>query len=336
MVVFDNLISYVFFAVFLALIHQRVATPWPKVEQYKISPVYTQQLIAPLVLVALIATVYYVNIPSRAAAIDLIDAMRTTDVSERYEIFDRALTRGSFGQQEIVEQFVQQTIQVTQTEGVPPELVAQFTTRAEAEIRAMIERKPGDARLHVFAASYYRAINELDRAAEELAIARTLSPNKQSIIMQQGANALAQANPVLARDFFREAFVLDERYSLAREYYVAMLLDTGARDEAIALLEAGDEAFQNSLAQNDFVINLLNSKGEFALLTELFERRVNLDGSQPQTWASLSYLYYQNQQTEEAIAVLERAAIAIPQFASTSACLIDNMRAGREPEANCI
>lgn len=335
MVVFDNLVSYIFFAVFMALIHFRVSTPWKRVENIRVSPVMTQQLYAPIIAVILIVTVYTVNIPHRAAAKDIITAMRTNNVAERYEIFDRALTRGSFGQQEIVEQFVQQAIQVSQSTSVDQAMKTQFIERAEAEILAMIERKPGDARLHVFAANFYRAIDQVERAEEELAIARELSPQKQSIIMQQGANALAQSDPEQALVFFRDAFMLDERYHTAREYYMAMLFETGADEEARALAASADESFMSSLATNDYVVNLLNTQGEFDLLTDVFEERVSQPDADPQAWASLAFLYYQNEETDKAIESLERAAEAVPSFAATATCISDNIKAGNSPEEGC-
>jgi len=337
LVVFDNLISYIFFAVFLAFIHQRVASPWTRLEQMRVSPVMATQLYAPLIFVAMIATVYFVNVPHQAAAKDLILALRSNNITERYEIFDRALTRGSFGQQEIVEQFVQQAIQVSQaTEGITPDVRAKFLERADAEIQAMIERKPGDARLHVFAASFYRATNNLEQAERELEMARTLSPKKQTIILQQGANALAQENPEGALEFFREAHLLDKSFPTPLEYYIALLFETGEREEALTVIETGDEQFFESFANNDYVAGLLNRVEEFGVLARIFEKRVEKNVEVPQTWASLAFLYYRNGEPEKAVEALERAVEAIPSFATTASCLSENIKAGNEPEEGCI
>lgn len=337
LVVFDNLISYIFFAIFLALIHQRIATPWTKLEAVKIPTVMATQLYAPLIFVLMVATVYYVNIPHQAAAKDMISALRSNNIAERYEIFDRALTRGSFGQQEIVEQFVQQAIQVSQaTEGVTPAVRTQFLERADAEIQAMIERKPNDARLHVFAASFYRAINNLEQAKQELERARELSPNKQTIILQQGANALARENSEEALELFKEAYLLDERFDTPREYYIAMLFETGKREEAIEAIESSDEKFFSSLSSNEYVVGLLGRFEEYGLLTRIFEKRVAEAPDDAQTWASLAFLYYQNEELEKAVEVLERASEAVPAFATTASCFSENIKAGNEPQEGCV
>lgn len=62
--------------------------------------------------------------------------------------------------------------------------------RVEEELLKQATEKPGDARIHVFIASFYRSTNQLEKAIEQLAIARSLSPNKQLIILVRiGTNA---------------------------------------------------------------------------------------------------------------------------------------------------
>jgi O-antigen ligase/tetratricopeptide (TPR) repeat protein len=335
MVVFDNLISYIFFAVVMALIHFRVATPWQKIESIKVSPIMIHQLYAPLIIVVAVGSVYVLNLPHRAAAKDVVVAIQSDTVAGQLRAFERALSRNSFGHQEVVEQFVLKAVQLTEVTNIDPALKQRYIERAESELQKMIANKPNDARLHVFAANYYRAAGKLDRAAEELAIARELSPRKQSVIMQQGANAMAQADTEKALEFFRDAFLLDERYNTAREYYVALLFDTGDRDTALTILEAGDEAFQNSFAKNEYVISLLTVKEEFDLLKQMFTRRLQLEPKNMQDWASLAFVSYQQNNIPEAIATLTSAAEEIPSFAPFAACVSANLEAGKAPEEGC-
>jgi len=335
LVVFDNLVSYVYFVIVMALIHTKVAIAIPEVHSWRFSSDTVSYIIAPVVVALLIVTVYTVNIPSRAAAKDIITAMHTNDMNERYEIFDRALTRGSFGQQEITEQFVQQAIQISQAENIAPETKARFADRAEKEINAMIERKPNDARLHVFASNYYRSAGDAENAERELELARALSPRKQSIILQQGALALSQGKTEDAAEFFRTAFRLDERYNLAREYYIVALFQVGKAQEASELVVRDDERFMRSFANSDFVAGNLNALGQTELLAELFEIRVTEAITTPQMWASLAFLYYQQDKIAEAIDALSRAKLAIPSFAPTATCIADNIEAGREPQEGC-
>ncbi len=73
LVVFDNIISYIFFAVILALIHSRVAKPIPWVEKLKIDKDLYTQFAVPVAAVVLVAVIYTVNVPGMKAAGGIID-----------------------------------------------------------------------------------------------------------------------------------------------------------------------------------------------------------------------------------------------------------------------
>jgi len=335
LVVFDNIVSYIFFATMIAYIHSKVATPIGSVQSFKISPMLVKQIVLPIAFVVLAGLVYVVNVPAILSAKDIILAMRSENLNQRYTHFDQALTRGSFAQQEIIEQFVQQSISVARTPTAPEEVRSLYLTRAEQEIYSQIGKKPGDARLHVFAASFFRSIGEFEKAGEELAIAHELSPNKQWIILQQGANALALEEEEQARDFFNQAFELDVDYADAREYYVASLFLTGDTTTARILMdEAGDDFFDR-IARSDFAINAIHNAGERYLAIALLERRAEFEPEEVKTWTSLAFLYYQNMESEKALEALERGAQNVPSFKKTADCISSNIIAGRAPETPC-
>jgi tetratricopeptide (TPR) repeat protein len=335
MVVFDNLISYIFFATIIAFIHYKVASPIAKIQDYKVSPIIVQQIIFPIIFVVVLAVVYIVNVPAILSAQDIIIALTTKEPSDRYLYLDAALTRGSFAQQEIVEQFVQQAIVVARTTTVTEEVRALYLARAEQEIQRQITVKPGDARLHVFAANFYRSTGQSEKAIAELSMARKLSPNKQWIILQQGAAALGQEQNEVARDYFKEAFLLDESFADAREYYVASLFLTGDGATAHTLIEEAGEEFFDRIAQSDFVANAVNISGDKEFVIKLFERRVELDNSVAQNWANLAYLYYEIKDNEKAIETLKRGASSVPSFKKSADCIESNINARRALETPC-
>jgi tetratricopeptide (TPR) repeat protein len=196
-----------------------------------------------------------------------------------------------------------------------------------------VQEKPNDARVHVFFGSFYRAIGNLDEAAKQMQIARDLSPQKQSIIAQQGIVAYSQGNNELARDFFKEAFLLDERNLEAHEYYAAMLFSTGEADTAKAL--ASDETIINRFALNDFLVGAVNATGDNEFLAKLYEARVAQKPEVEQNWVSLSFLYYQMGDKNKAVETLGKSAEAKPSFAKMANCFADNIKSGREPEVGC-
>jgi tetratricopeptide (TPR) repeat protein len=210
-----------------------------------------------------------------------------------------------------------------------------FLSVTETELQNLVAYKPNDARVHVFLASYYRTIGNNEKAQESLRQARELTPKKQSVILQQGAVALAQGKNDEALAFFKESFELDTRNGEAREYYVTLLYITGAVAEAQQVTQDGGEDFKNRIVSSDFYLSGANTAKDYAAIAEVYETRVSIDASVAQNWASLAYTYYQMKDIPKAIETLERGAKAVPSFASTSQCVIKNLQTGKNPEALC-
>ncbi len=349
LVVFDNIVSYIFFAVILAFIHRAYSHEWPRMMRVEVPEPITRQIVAPIVLVGVVLVVYFVNVPGMRAASGIIDAFRTQDVSARLETFERVLALDSFANQEIVEQLAQQAMGIATNPGsVDPELRDRFLATAEAELQKMVAEKPGDARLHVFLASYYRAIGNAEKARTELATAREFSPKKQAIILQQGAVEISLGQNEAARNFFKEAYELDTTNDEAKEYYYASLILVGDMTGAKELIADASPELEARLAGSDFVFNALNQAKEYELLAGLYETRVANNPAVAQQWASLAYVYYQLGQqasttdkerrkimTDKAIETLARGAKAVPSFAPTAECVTNNLKAGRAPEVGC-
>jgi O-antigen ligase/tetratricopeptide (TPR) repeat protein len=346
LVVFDNIVSYIFFAMILGLIHSRVATPIKSIATKKVDEAAIVQVALPLGIAVFVAIMYFVHVPGMSAAGDIIKAygtMRPTveqgvqrppaGPAAMLEEFRTAVSRDSFAYQEITEQIAQQSMGLARTPGVDADIQAAFAAYSEEQLADLVARKPGDARIHVFVASYYRATNQLDRAAAEMAIARSLSPDKQGIIIQQGFIALAQGQNDTAHEFFTTAFTLDERNPEAREYYAASLLYQNDISGATALLDT--EATKTRFANSEFLLGAAKQVNATELLIELFTHRLEQDNSNAQSWATLAFLYYNQADNDGAIRILNEAQVAIPGFANTATCIIGNITAGVDPQTGC-
>ncbi len=333
LVVFDNIISYLFFAMFLAIIHSRVGLPMPTLEKLRVDRALITQFAAPVTALLVITLIYTMHVPSMRAATDIIEGYRAATPEDRLTAFERAISRNSFAQQEVTEQIAQQAMALVNDPKVSEEVRQKFVTVAESELLRLVEEKPGDARIHVFIGTFYRAIGDLEAAAKQMDKARELSPAKQSIISQQAIIAYSQGNKEKARDLFGESFRLDERNYEAREYYAAMLFHVGEVEEAKAL--AIDEVALNRFALNDFLIGAVNAAGDKAFMIELYKARIAQKPDVEQNWASLAFLYVQTGDKKAAVDTLKRAAEAKPSFAKTANCIADNIEAGKEPQVGC-
>jgi tetratricopeptide (TPR) repeat protein len=346
LVVFDNIVSYIFFAVILGMIHSRVATPIKAIATKKIDEAAITQVALPLVAIAFAATVYFVHAPGMAAANDIIKAYGTARPTVEagvqrppagpeamLEQFRNAIERDSFAHQEITEQLSQQAMNLARNPEVDVSVRDAFAAYSEEQLLRLVQEKSGDARVHVFVASYYRATNQIDRASAEMAIARALSPDKQAIIIQQGFIELARSQNQAANEFLKVAFELDERNPEAREYYAAGLLYVNDIDGATALLDT--EATKARFANSDFLLGAANQAQATDLLIELFTYRLESDETVAQNWATLAFLYYNQADTDKAVELLIDAQLAIPTFASTSNCIIGNIESGVDPQLGC-
>jgi O-antigen ligase/tetratricopeptide (TPR) repeat protein len=331
-VVFDNIISYIFYGSILALIHAHVSTKVKAVESFKMNPQLIGQFAAPIVILVMGATVYFVNAPGIAAAGDIIDAMMAPTVEARLREFHSALSRNSFAQQEIVEQLAQQAMNVVRTANVPEEEKKAIVQRAELELLKLIEEKPGDARLHAFLSSFYRTIGALPQAQEQAARARELSPNKPALVIEQGIVEIQLGNTEKATEYLKEAFELEESNTQARVLYASILVGSGKIDEARALL---GEEYLDEFAMNDFALSMVDQSKDRALLAEMFEIRVAKEPQDPQNHASLAFIYYELGMIDKAIEVLKAGGEAVPSFAPSAQCFVGNLEKGVSPELGC-
>jgi tetratricopeptide (TPR) repeat protein len=339
-VVFDNIVSYIFFAITLGLIHQRVATPVAKIQKAKIDPAIIYQVAAPVVVAGLIALFYFVHLPGIQAAGDVIDALREQDPEVRLEIFKRALERDSFAQQEITEQLSQQAMTLARDQQVPAEVREAYLAETQKRLEELQAQKPGDARVHVFVGSYYRSIGELEKAKQQMQMAHELSPGKQAIIIQQGFVELSLSNNEAAVDYFKQAFELDERNLDAREYYAASLFYLERGDDARALMDS--PAAERRFAGSDFIISTANQQGRPDIAADLFAIRVQTEPdtqqswrTEPQNWATLAFLYNELGEPVKAVETLNEAAEVIPSFAPTAQCIAGNIEEGNDPQEGC-
>ncbi len=322
-VVFDNIVSYIFYGTILAYIHARVATPVPSIERFKIDGRIVEQVVSPIVAVVLLITVYYVNVPGIQAAGDIIDGFRATNGEEILASFERALARGSFGTQEIREQMMQRIQPLFQDPNLSEEFKQRAFKRVEEELLAQLEEKPGDARAHVFMASFYRMTNNLEPAIEQLAKARELSPRKQLIIFEQGMAEIQRQNYEAGLQFFKEAYELGTQFTESRVLYAMAAVYAGKLGLVDELLPTPED--KRAFALNDMAVQAVYTAKMYPLLVDMFNTRIEANPAEPQIRTSLAFILNESGDTKGAIEVLRRAAEDIPSFKAQAENFIVNL-----------
>jgi O-antigen ligase/tetratricopeptide (TPR) repeat protein len=309
--VFDNIVSYIYYGTILALIHARIGTLVPAFANYKSDVRVTEQVVAPIVGVALIATLYFVNLSGIQAAGDIIDAFRAPTAQVSVEKFELALSRESFGTQEVREQMTRRVQEIAQGDGVTQEEKTAMLLRVEEELKKQVAENANDARAHVFIASFYRMSGNIDAALLSLERARELSPKKQQIIFEQGLASLQGSRYEDALKFFKEAYELDTTYAEARVYYAAAGIYAGRPEIADEVIT---DEYRELYETTDLVVQALYSTKSYDALYQVFESRIVRDPNNPQMRTSLAFILNEAGKKAEAIEVLKRASEEIPSF----------------------
>jgi O-antigen ligase/tetratricopeptide (TPR) repeat protein len=310
--VFDNIVSYIFYGTILAYIHSRVAVPVSEIESYKIDTRIVDQIVTPTVGILMLVVVYYVNVPGIQAAGDIIDAFTAKTPDAVIANFDRALSRNSFGNQEIREQMTQKVQSLSRDENVPEAIKQKAISRVEEELLRQIEEKPGDARIEVFISSFYRMVGDTDRALEHLDAARTLSPRKQLIIFEQGFTYLQKGDYENAVSYFKEAYDLAPQFAEPRVLYATALMYKGDTALVNELIQTDDQ--KKAFALNQYAVQATYGKKQYQLLTEMFKIRVATRPEDPQERSSLAFILQESGDIGGAVEVLKKAGEDIPSF----------------------
>lgn len=333
LVVFDNLVSYIFFALVLALVHSRVSTPILAIQNKVISPAVTTQIAAPLVAIFAILTVYFINVPSMQAAKDIIVTFRTQDPAVKLEVFNETLDRGSLGQQEIIEQMAQQALGMVNNPELPPTDVTAFVNASEERLLQLAESKQGDARVHVFLTSFYRGVGQYDKAREQGVLARELSPLKPHIILEQGLVEYQAGDVEAMNAFMKEAYEMAPKNRDAQVFYAASALLTGSNTEEV--LENIATSTWPLIVSNELIFKAADQVKEYDLMRLMLQSRIAADPANPQPRVGLSFIEYSSGNNEAAIVALEDAKVAIPTIGTQVDCYISNLEVGADPNTPC-
>ena len=332
--VFDNLASWIFYAVVLALIHQRVSRPVAFVENYQINNDILERIVVPAMVVIASAAIYFVNVPSIRAAGDIIDAYRAQTLDGKIAKFETALSRGSFADQEISEQFAQAMGPVVSNPALAADKKLELIGSVSAALEKLKNEKPGDARVYLVHSNFYRMAGEQSLALAELNRSLELAPQKSDILEEQGLMYVIIGDKVAAVEVLRHAYELDKRNNIARVRFAAALLNNGQTEEADALLDPAETIPGSDLwyafASDSMIISIAHQEKRQDLLLRIMIARKEIEPTRIDYRTNLAAVYYEMGELDKAIAVLEEAIRDIPTFKSEGQTLIKKIKSEQQ------
>lgn len=325
--VFDNLASWIFYAVVLALIHYRVAGEWPVFQKWpEISSDVFNKVAAPLVLVAMVFTIYVVNVPGLKAAQYIIDSYQAPSVAERMQYLENALHGGTFADQEVVEQMVQVGNKILANQNIS----AADRTLVEKTVRDALEyinnKKSGDARLHVIGASFYLIAQDFEQALSELKIAEALSPQKQAIISEESLVYIMLGQDDKAIATAKRSYAIDTSNQDALLAHAATLI---ASKDPEALAEVinedklqADPDLRNRFIRNPFILRAAYFAKDYRWLLYVAKGQIEFEPENPDKRVNLAAIYIDMGDTQKAKETLIQAAKDIPSFKAKADALL--------------
>jgi O-antigen ligase/Tfp pilus assembly protein PilF len=324
--VFDNLVSYMLFATMLAFMHASRAREIPYLSALPAPREFVLWITAPLAAAALILCLYFGNTRHIAASRDLIDAIMVISAAggqqlpaarynallmEGLDAFKSALSRHSFAGEEIREQLADYAGRVYGDERASPETKKAYVALAESELRAQLALQPKQARMHTFLSTLYRTVGEDERALAELAITRTLSPQKQITFFDIGIIYINRKEYAKAEEIFRQAFELAPDYDIARAYYLNAAIHEG--DDAL-VAELSAPPYEHVYRDNDLVLQAYYEMKQYEPALAILNARIVQNPSDFRSRVSKAVIQHESGDTPGAVATLRQAGKDLPEF----------------------
>lgn len=207
--VFDNVISYILFFSLLAFLHWHRSKTFGKLDKAEsVSNPDIVKFYLPIALVVLVVIVWFVNVRSLRASLDLIKALQpqSSGLQKNLEYFETAISRNGLGNQEIREQLGQTTVSIINSgnSSISDDVKSKFVRVAIAELKKQVELAPNDARILLFLGNLNSVIGSSEDEIKYYGEALRNSPKKQVIL-------LALASTYMRIGQYEKAFELAKR-----------------------------------------------------------------------------------------------------------------------------
>lgn len=332
--VFDNLISYLLFFIVLAFIASKYSVRKEVKGAEKLSNSEAKSkmiLFGPVVLLALLAGLYLVNIKYIEANRNIIRGLSpkaiagedpVTTLGRSLISFKKAAAAGGIAQMESREQLTQtalglyneiSTAQIPQTEEYLPvyRLVSDFISTAKDSYEELLDKKPDPRSTSIFAA-FLGAIGDNGLALKYGEMAHDMAPMKQSITITYIKELLTAGKYEEANNLAKEMYDSDRGYVNAKSVYALTNLYAGNFD-------LGEEMLMNldgTMNVDQSLYEAYKAANETNRLISILKKNLEVNPDDINSAVLLSGVYVDLGNKAAAITVLRNLAKAQPELAT--------------------
>ena len=335
--VFDNMTSYLLFFSVLCYIAWRnggaigLATTFPTKTQnkQKNTATSTERVFVPVILVAMVAVIYFANIKPILASASIIQALKSQKdgVEKNLSLMEKVFSYNTFGSGEAREQLLQMAFRA-QAINISPELKQKFFAATHREMLVQIDENPKDARYEFFFGAFLNKFGLYDEAMAHLKRALELSPKKQAIIIELADTYLGKREYQKAFELSTEAYKSEPNYKEARiSYGVAALY---VRQDKLAE-ELLLPIYGTMLIPDDRIINVYVERKEYEKVISIRKASLKNNPENPQLRLTLAAAYLKIGERDKSVAEIREVIKLYPDFKAQGEFYIKEIQAGRNP-----
>lgn len=335
--VFDNIGTYILFFSLLAYLHTQHSVPLSDKVNHALTfrPEFINRVVTPIVVVALLSGLYFLNVKPIHAGSMLIDALKLQGQGkskEAYELFEKIFEKQTFATGEAREQLAQVAINIVNDPSVDVALKQDYFNLAKEQLELQLRRAPNDARYNLFMGYLLNRSRQPQEAIPFLERAIELSPKKQTMYFELGSAYLGMMENEKAYEIFKKAYDFDTRFKEAAVLAAVEALYIGKKDEAIAIL---NQTYGTTIVDDDRLIKALFDRQQWEVLMPILEERIKKEPQNPQFRINAAAAHLQMNQRQRAITELT----AILSFDGMTDDLkavvngwISDIKAGKNPQ----
>lgn len=335
--VFDQIGSYILFFMILAYVHSlSVRTPHPFLSNLSLKiknlferdshRVFIEGFIGILVLLVIYFVVY---IPYKVNK-NLLSILSITSQGKVVSINEYSALFSSYtiGFSEALEHISQSSIGLLSSNGVPNQLKQDLFSLLNNSFQKQLSVSPNDARYRLFYGVFLSRYGNYEKGLEQLKIASSLSPKKQSISFEIASNLLILNKPKEALEVAKKAYDLEPNFEEAKFVYGLVALSVGDVKLATNILGSMSE---NRLVYDDRFLSVLVQIGDIQKAIDVVRLRISRDPKNVQHRITLAAVYLGQNRRQEAIYAIQEAVNIDPNFKETGEFYINEIKAGRNP-----
>lgn len=328
--VFDNVTSYILFGTVLAFIvwregDHKKSTPLLSTKKL---PSYAAPLVAIVVLAATLGAVWEINVPALEANVAILGGLEQSPngLAGNLASFNNAISYNTFGTQEAREQLIQIASQIATSQDVPIDVKQQILNTALSQMIEQSKVSPLDARFPLFIGVTEDVYGDYTDAQVALQKAHELSPQKQSIMYEQGFNAQARKDYASALQIFKAAYELETDDTQSQIYYAAAAIFAGNQTLADQLL---NPLIPSGQAADSHVAAAYAANKQYNKIVIIWKAYLVVNPTNdPQAYFTLAAAYYASGDHVSAIQTLNTAETEIPSVKNQADGFISQIKAG--------